>query len=123
MKIIVNHCQKKKIAIIQDTNLLITDVQSALDLIATVQYETDCKNVVLPQEAITEKFFSLKTGLAGEILQKFVTYHIKVVIVGDFSSYASKSLHDFIYESNHGRHIAFLPTQEDACNWLCSVAD
>ncbi|RNB56859.1 DUF4180 domain-containing protein [Brevibacillus gelatini] len=48
----------------------------------------------------------------GEILQKFVTYKAKLAIAGDFSVYTSKSLKDFIYESNNRNHIFFLPTEQ-----------
>ncbi|WP_083996437.1 DUF4180 domain-containing protein [Desulfosporosinus acididurans] len=56
---------------------------------------------------IFEDFFDLKTKLAGEILQKFVNYHVRIAIVGDFSGYKSKSLKDFIYESNNGKDVFF----------------
>ena len=52
-------------------------------------------------------FFDLKTRFAGEILQKFSNYDVKLAIVGDFSKYSSKSLRDFIYESNKGKLIFF----------------
>lgn len=62
------------IAWIPEKELLITDVQGALDLAATVKYETGC---------------------------------------------TSKPLHDFIYESNHGRSFFFVPTKEEAIEKLC----
>ncbi len=97
---------------------LIVNAQSALDLIMTVQYETGCSRLILPEKIFTEEFFSLKTGLAGEILQKFVNYHFKVAIIGDFSGYRSKSLADFIYESNKGCQVSFLPDEESALLWF-----
>ena len=97
---------------------LIVNAQSALDLIMTVQYKTGCSRLILPEKIFTEKFFSLKTGLAGEILQKFVNYHFKVAIIGDFSGYRSKSLADFIYESNKGWQVSFLPDEESALLWF-----
>src|SRR5690554_5524367 len=96
-----------EIAVVRSSKLLITDVQSALDLIATINYETGCDRIILNKPALCEEFFDLRTGLAGEILQKFINYHIKVAIVGDFSVYSSKSLRDFIYESNKGKDILF----------------
>jgi uncharacterized protein YdaL len=63
-------------------------------------------------------FFDLKNGLAGKILQKFSTYRIRLAIIGDFSVYTSKSLSDFIYESNKGRQIAFVVSVEEALNRL-----
>ncbi len=105
---------KDGVAVIESDEPVITDTQSALDLMASVKYETDCDCVVIPKTAVAEGFFILSTGLAGEILQKFVTYHMKVAIVGDFSQYNSKPLRDFIYESNKGSHVFFVGTDEEA---------
>lgn len=100
---------------------MITDVQSALDFMATVSYETGSNHIILNKSAIIEGFFDLKTKLAGEILQKFVNYHMKLAIVGDFSVYTSKSLKDFIYESNKGKHIFFLPDEKQAIEKLSMI--
>ncbi len=89
--------------------LLIADVQSALDFIMTIKFETDCTNIAINREAIVEDFFVLSTCLAGEILQKFVNYGVRFAVYGDFSNYTSKSLNDFIYECNKGRDIYFQP--------------
>lgn len=106
------------IACIFSEELLLTDVQSALDLIMTVKYETGCNRIALNKEAITEDFFILSTRLAGEILQKFINYGIKFAVYGDYSRYTSKPLHDFIYESNNGKDIFFASDQEDAVRRL-----
>lgn len=108
----------KGIAIISSTEILITDVQSALDFIATVRYETGCDRIILNKSAICEDFFHLSTRLAGEILQKFINYYVKIAIIGDFSVYTSKSLKDFIYESNNGKDIFFLPDEKQAIEKL-----
>jgi hypothetical protein len=73
---------------------------------------------VLPKAAVCEDFFKLSTGIAGEILQKFVNYNAKVAIVGDYSGYTSKPLHDFIYESNKGTAVFFIGTQDEALEKL-----
>jgi hypothetical protein len=67
---------------------------------------------------VCEAFFKLSTGIAGEILQKFINYQAKLAIVGDFSGYTSKPLHDFIYESNRGRDIFFAASMDEAMEKL-----
>ncbi len=67
------------VAVVSSPELLISDTGSALDLAMTVQYETDCRRIALFKENITEDFFKLSTCLAGEVLQKYVNYHIKLV--------------------------------------------
>lgn len=107
-----------EIAIVNSNEILITDVQSALDFMATVRYEVGCDRIILNKSVIVEDFFHLKTRLAGEILQKFINYHVKIAILGDFSMYESKSMKDFIYESNKGKDIFFLSNEIEAINKL-----
>lgn len=104
----------KLIAKIEDEDLIITDLNSALDLMATVNYEVQANRIILNQHCIVRDFFILSTGLAGDILQKYITYGIKLAIVGDFSIYTSKPLHDFIWECNRGKDFFFVPTEEEA---------
>ncbi len=110
MKTEIIRTNNTQIAVVSSDDLLITNVQSALDLIMTVKYETDCTNIAINKEAITDDFFILSTCLAGEILQKFINYGVRFAIYGDFSEYTSKPLKDFMYESNKGNDIFFQPT-------------
>lgn len=106
--------KRNHVAILREPGVLIHDSQSALDLVATVHYETGCTALVLPKSALAEDFFRLPTGLAGEVLQKFVNYHMALAVVGDFSGYTSKNLKDFLYESNQGRTVCFVSSEEEA---------
>ena len=106
------------VAIVQSDEPLITDTQSALDLMATVKYETGCDCIAIPKAAVSEDFFVLSTGIAGEILQKFVNYRVKLAVIGDFSAYNSKPLRDFIYESNKGSHVFFVDDEKRAIEKL-----
>ena len=76
--------ESSKVAIIESTDILINDPQDALDLMATIMHLHDCTKIVINESSITKSFFDLKTGIAGEILQKFSTYQMKLAIVGDF---------------------------------------
>lgn len=106
------------IVYIESEDVLITDAQSALDLIATVVYENECTRIILDKKAINEEFFRLKSGVAGEVLQKFINFHAKLAIIGDFSNYTSKSLHDFIRECNRGNDIFFVENLDKAVEKL-----
>lgn len=56
------------------------------------------------------EFFELRSGLAGEALQKFVNYRVQVAVVGELSAQleASSALRDFVHESNAGAHVWFV---------------
>ncbi|MDP4119672.1 MAG: DUF4180 domain-containing protein [Bacillota bacterium] len=110
-----------KIAVVNSSEKLILNAQSALDFMMTVRYETGSTNIVVYKEALAEDFFILSSRLAGEVLQKFINYHTKLAIIGDFSNYESKPLKDFIYESNKGKDIFFVSSEEEAIKKLSCV--
>jgi len=101
------------IAAIIEKDQMVNSVQDILDIIADAVFTHQCKGVIIYKESLGEDFFNLKTGYAGEILQKFSNYHLKVAIIGDFGGYTSKSLRDFIYESNNGNRVFFKGTLEE----------
>ncbi len=103
----------KNIAEVDEDSVLIKSVEDALDLLGNLYYQ-GFDAIVIREQNITPDFFDLKTGLAGEILQKFSNYRVRLAIVGDFSSYPAKSIRDFIYESNKTGHISFLSSLEEA---------
>lgn len=99
-------------AVVRSDEIAITDPQSALDLLMTAKYDLGTKDIVIGKELIKEEPFRLSSGLAGDILQKYINY-------GDYSHYTSKPLHDFIYESNQGHDVFFAATEDEAVDYLC----
>lgn len=84
----------------------------------TAKYDAETKNIAINKKMITEDFFILSTGLAGEILQKYINYDGRIAIYGDFSHYTSKPLKDFIYESNKGKDVFVVATEDEAIEKL-----
>ena len=74
--------------------------------------------MILYEKNILPDFFDLKTKIAGEILQKYSNYRMQLAIVGDFTKYSSKSLSDFIYESNKAGRTIFVTSLEEAIEKL-----
>ena len=106
------------VVVVFSDNVVIKDTQSALDLLMMAKHESGTKNIVIDKKLVAEDFFILRTGLAGEILQKYINYGGRIAIFGDYSHYTSKPLHDFIYESNKGKDVFFTSTQDEAVNML-----
>lgn len=101
---------------------VITDAQSAIDLLMSAKYELGTKNLLIAKRLVAEDFFILSTGLAGEILQKLINYGGRIAIYGDYSRYTSKPLKDFIFESNNGRDVFFAATRDEALDMLSKQA-
>ena len=105
-------------AVVNSNEIVITAAQSALDVLMSAKYDIGTKNIVVDKKLITEDFFILSKGLAGEILQKYVNYGGRIAIYGDYSHYTSKPLKDFIYESNKGKDVFFVTTRDEAVEML-----
>lgn len=108
-----------QIAELISDGLVIADKESGTDLVGNIYYQ-GFDRVLLYAKNITPAFFELKSGIAGEVLQKFSTYRVRIAIVGDFSTYMSNSLRDFIRESNTRGHVLFVSSREEALARLSS---
>jgi Domain of unknown function (DUF4180) len=91
----------------------------AVELIGKT-FENHATLIVIPVECLNDEFFQLKTRIAGELIQKFVQYRRRLVIVGDISGFLAESsaLRAFVNESNRGKEVWFLETLEDLNNRL-----
>lgn len=117
MQIRTIHQENTCIAVVGNVPLLCT-AGDILDLAISARYETGADRLVLEKSAFCDDFFVLRTGLAGEALQKLINYHFKLAIIGDFSQVASKALRDFIRESNRGKNVCFVASYDDAIAWF-----
>jgi len=112
MKITTHTFGTVKAAEVQSTELRISDVQEALDLMGDLYYQ-DFDMIILQRQQLAPEFFDLKSKLAGEILQKFSNYRMRLAILGDFDTESSGSFRDFVRESNQGKQVQFVRSLED----------
>ena len=105
---------------IRSEDQFINNVQDVLDLFGEL-YGQYYDGIILYERNITHDFFDLQTKLAGEILQKFSNYRIRLVIVGDWSKYTSRSLEAFITESNKGKTVNFSSSPTEALKLLSRI--
>lgn len=117
MNINLIHIKGQEIAEITGDGIVLRNTQDAVDIIGNCSYQGSHK-IIIRAANINPDFFNLKTKVAGDILEKFSTYRAQLAIVGDFSGYDSKSLKDFIFESNKTGRINFVPTLDDAIEVL-----
>ena len=100
-----------------DDDFIISQTQDAIDLLGEISFN-NCNRIIFHEKNLHKDFFILKTGLAGDILQKFSNYRVKLAIVGDFEKYPNKSLQDFIRESNKGNTVFFVDNVDSAIKRL-----
>ncbi|RZK57403.1 MAG: DUF4180 domain-containing protein [Pedobacter sp.] len=119
MDIETHHINNIKIAEVIAEDIILNSAEDGLDLLGNLYYQ-DFDKIIIYEKNITPDFFDLKTGIAGEILQKFSNYRVQLAIIGDFEKFESKSIKDFIFESNKSKHINFVNTLANALNKLTS---
>ncbi|WP_238018565.1 DUF4180 domain-containing protein [Dactylosporangium sp. AC04546] len=95
--------------------------QDALDLIGSAFAGAEV--VAVPASRLDERFFRLGTRFAGEVMQKFVNYHLRLAVIGDIDEHTSGSeaLRALVRESNGGRHIWFLKDLDALAERLASA--
>lgn len=114
MEIKTHNIDNTRVAEIITDKVILRSTEDGLELLGNLYYQGFDK-IIIHEKNITPEFFDLRTKIAGEILQKFAQYQMPLIIVGDFSKYQSKSLNDFIFESNKSKRINFI---EDLSNIL-----
>lgn len=117
MNISIHQINDQQIAEVISETRVIANAEDGLDLLGNLYFQGFDK-VILHEKNITPDFFDLKTGIAGEILQKFSNYRVRLAIVGDFSTYPGRSIRDFIFESNQRGHVNFVGTIAEAVERL-----
>lgn len=117
MKIQSHPINDTEIAEVISDEIIIRNTEEALDLLGNVYYQ-GFDRMIIHRKNITPDFFNLKNKMAGDILQKFSNYRVRLAIVGDFSELPGKSLRDFIFESNKGKAVNFVASVNEALSVL-----
>ncbi|MGL5889688.1 MAG: DUF4180 domain-containing protein [Bacteroidia bacterium] len=117
MKIEIHKTNNIEIAEILAEEFVINSADDGVDLVGSLYFQGVDK-VIIDAKNIAPAFFDLKTGIAGEILQKFSNYRIRLAVVGNWTSYNNERLQEFISESNKFGHVNFAQTKEEAIERL-----
>ncbi|MDQ6479437.1 DUF4180 domain-containing protein [Dyadobacter sp. LHD-138] len=119
MTVETHQINELRIAEVISDKLVIASTEDGLDLLGNLYYQ-GFDRIMINEKNITQDFFDLKTGIAGEILQKFSNYRMGLAIIGNFDSHPSKSFRDFVFESNKLGLINFVNSREEAISRFSS---
>ena len=111
---IVSHTKNGiQVAEVVSNEIIIATIDDGGQLLNDLYYQGFDYIIILASQ-LNPDFFELKTGMAGEVLQKFSNRRVRLAIVGDFDNLESKSMRDFIFESNKGKLISFVDSVDSA---------
>lgn len=117
---VVEKNSNKYIRLHREGNLIQTESDGLELLSLCSEYETNL--LLIPDSRLADEFFSLSTGLAGAILQKFAQYGVQAAIVLDASRIKGK-FKDLLIESNQGAMFRAYASFDEAEHWLLNGAN
>lgn len=94
--------------------------QDGLDVIGACLGE-GIDRLMLHADSLSEAFFELRTGLAGNLLQKFVNYQIQTAMVIPTDRMLSDRVKEWFSELNKGREFGVFADVNEAERWLAAV--
>jgi PadR family transcriptional regulator, regulatory protein AphA len=96
--------------------------QDALNWIALCGEEKTSK-LMIHAENLSPDFFDLSTGVAGEILLKFVNYTIRVAAILTPELVNRGKFREMVLETNRGSDFRVFYDRNQAENWFLQSAD
>lgn len=98
-----------RVLVLSEDGPLVASEQDTVDLLGEM-FGLGAWLVAVPVSRLPESFFSLRSGVAGAIVQKLVNYRRRLAVVGDIGSYlaASEALRAYVVEANRGRDVWFV---------------
>jgi PadR family transcriptional regulator, regulatory protein AphA len=98
---------------------MIQGERDMLDLFAET-YDADTNRILLSAANLPPAFYDLKTGLAGEVLQKFSTYSIRAAAVLTPELVGTGRFREMVVEANRSSTFRVYFDREAALEWLSS---
>ena len=78
----------------------------------------DRGGLILDEKQLAPAFFDLRSGLAGEVLQKFTNYRARLaILVADPEAYGGR-FSELIHEHRTHRLVRFFASEQLARQWL-----
>lgn len=94
------------------------DIREPGDIVHALNAGMVSGGLLLDESQLGEKFFDLRTGLAGELLQKFTKYRVRLaIVVEDAAAYGSR-FNELVYEHRTHAAVRFFDTEQQARRWL-----
>ncbi len=104
---------QQRIAKVVAEQVVVSTPRDALEMIANASYQ-QATGIIVEEQHLAPGFFDLRSGLAGELLQKCANYQVKLAVVGEFEEFKSQSLQAFMAECNRGTAVFFVADTEAA---------
>lgn len=107
--------QTRKILIASEAGIAVRSPKDISDVIGAC---FDAEALLLTEEDLGPEFFELRSGLAGELLQKLVNYKVRAAILVPKPETYGERFKELAYEHETHSMIRFVRSREEADAWL-----
>jgi Domain of unknown function (DUF4180) len=108
-----------RVVIASEINLSIRSIRDVSDAVSAV-YGAD--GLLLTESDLAPEFFDLRSGIAGELFQKFTNYQIHLAIVVNNLEVYGERFGELAFEHRNHKLIRFFNSMETAKSWLLNQA-
>lgn len=108
----------RKILVASDSGISIRSFGDISDAIGAC---IGAEALILTESDLAPEFFDLRSGLAGELFQKFMNYNLRVALVLPDTDRYGQRFSELAYEHRSHNTIRFVDSTEQAKTWLLSL--
>ena len=108
-----------RVVIASEVSLRVRSIRDVSDALGAV-YGAD--GLLLTEIDLSPEFFDLRSGIAGELFQKFTNYHIHLAVVVNNLEVYGERFAELAFEHRNHKLIRFFETVEAAKSWLLNQA-
>jgi len=107
--------EERRIVVASDSGIAIRCIGDVSDALGAC---LGSGGLILTEDDLAREFFDLRTGLAGELFQKFTNYQLRLVIVLPNPEAYGERFGELAYEHLSHNLIRFVRSKDEAKAWL-----
>ena len=107
----------RRVLVASESGIAIRSLRDITDVIGVC---FGARGLILDENDLAPEFFDLKSGFAGELLQKFVNYEVRVAIILPNPEAYGQRFGELAYEHRSHPLVRFVRSRSDADGWLSS---
>ena len=93
-------------------------IRSLIDISNAIGLSLGTGGLIITERELAPEFFELRNGLAGEVLQKFTNYKVRLAVVVPIPEVYGERFNELVYEHQSHGLIRFVKSVEEATAWL-----
>lgn len=98
------------------------NVRSLADISDAIAYALEQGSLLLSESNLSPEFFNLRSGMAGEMMQKFVNYRIPLAIVVVAPEVHGERFCELVREHQNHPSVRFFLSEAEARQWLSAAS-